>query len=430
MFRYLPEQASEVAPKVDWLNNLITDLSLFFTVAIVGTMLYFAWTRRRRNGVEHETPRIEGSHFLEFLWTAVPTAICIYVAAYGVSIYREIRVVPRDAISINTTARQWAWAFQYENGKKAASEVVVPVNKAVKFVLTSKDVLHSFFIPSMRVKSDAVPGQFTYVSFTPVKTGTYDIFCTEYCGKDHSAMMSKLKVVSEEEYARWLADDSDKIKYKPADAGKTIYNEQGCKSCHTLDGSKLVGPSFKGLYGRGGKLDDGSSYTADENYIKESILNPNARIVEGFAKPSAMPAFQGVLDDDQIGNLIAFVKTLDGSQPVDAPVKLNLPFKKDLSQMSPADRGKILYQEKACVGCHSLDGSKGVGPSYKGLYGKKGKFVDGAEYTADDEYLKTAILKANQNVVEGYVPGLMPQFEGVLTDAQVSDLVEYIKSIK
>ncbi|MCB0334211.1 MAG: cytochrome c oxidase subunit II, partial [Bdellovibrionales bacterium] len=222
MFRYLPEQASEVAPRVDWLNNLITDISLFFTIAICGAMLYFAFRYRKRGGVDHETPQIRGSNLLEVVWTVVPTIICCYIAYYGVMIYKDMIAFHKDAVVINATGRQWTWDFEYENGKKTNSEFAVPVGRPVKLILSSSDVLHSFFIPAMRMKKDAVPGMFTSLSFTPVKTGEYTSFCTEYCGKDHSDMMATLKVLPEAEYERWLNDRTEELRaasMSPVDLG-------------------------------------------------------------------------------------------------------------------------------------------------------------------------------------------------------------------
>lgn len=431
MFRFLPEQASEFAPSVDWLNNLITDISVFFTVAIVGSMIYFAIRYRRRNGVDHETDRIEGSHLLEIIWTAVPTVICIYVAAYGYVIFEDLRAIPNDkeAVVINVQGQKWKWDFEYANGKKTTGEFVVPVNEPIKLIMTSTDVLHSFFVPAMRVKSDVIPKQYTYLWFKPVKTGEYHTFCTEYCGTNHSGMLARLRVVSKAEYERWLADDSEALRMsrmKPSDLGKTLYVQKTCNVCHSLDGSRLVGPSFLKLYGREEEMESGEKITADENYIKNSIINPNAQIVKGYAP--AMPSFSGQLSDDEIHALIAFIKTIDGSAPVAVSAPAAAPAAVD-PNMSPADRGKQIYNTRLCVTCHSLDGSKLVGPSFKGLYGRSGKLADGSAYTADDAYIKNSILKPNAQVVEGYQP-LMPPYEGQLNDEQIADVIEYLKTLK
>lgn len=431
MFRYLPEQASAHAAEMDWLHHLITDIAVFFTAAIVGSMLYFAIRYRKRSGVNHETPRILGSHFLEIVWTVVPTIICIYIAYYGVAIYKDMRAVGPNANIINVTASQWKWDFQYDNGKKLTNETVIPVGESVKYVMQSTDVLHSFFVPAMRVKKDAVPGMYTYLTFTPTKTGEYPIFCTEYCGKDHSAMMAKLKVVSRAEYDRWLADNSAELaaqKMSPVELGRSIYSGKGaCKSCHSLDGSRLVGPSWLKLYQKKGKFSDGSEYSADENYLRESILEPNKHVVEGFA-PNMMPAFAGQLSDAEITGVISFIRTLDGSAPVAAaaaPVAAAV----DTSKMSPPERGKHLFDTKLCVTCHSLDGSKIVGPTFKGLYGRKEKIQGAGEVSVDDSYIKESILNPTAKVVEGYPPA-MPPYQGQLSDAEIADLIEYIKTVK
>lgn len=429
----MPEQASEFAPKVDWINNLITDISVFFTVAIVGAMIYFAIKYRQRNGKDHDTPQIEGSHFFEMVWTIVPTIICIFVAGYGYVVFDEIRSAPTDAMTINVKARSWAWDFEYMRGsekkpKLTTNELIVPVDQPVKLVMTSTDVLHSFFIPAMRVKNDAIPKQYSYLWFKPVKTGEYHVFCTEYCGKDHSQMRAQLKVVSRAEYDRWLNDDSDLLKLSrmnPVDIGKELYTKKGCNACHSLNGNPGVGPSFLKVYGKEEELATGEKVKVDENYIKTSIINPNAQVVKGY-QPQ-MPSFSGQLSDDEIHGIIEFIKTIDGS----AQVEVVAPKKDEaaLAAMSPAERGKAIYAEKGCNACHSLDGTKVLGPSFKGIYGRKGKLVDGSEYEANDAYIKNSILKPQSQVVEGFQP-VMPPFEGQLDDKAIADVIEFMKTVK
>lgn len=429
MFRFLPEQASEFAPKVDWINNLITDISVFFTVAIVGAMIYFAIVYRRRNGVDHETDRIEGSHLLEILWTVVPTIICIFVAAYGFVIYEDLRNIPadKDALVINVQAQKWKWDFEYSNGKKTTGEWVVPVNKPVKLIMTSTDVLHSFFVPAMRVKNDVIPKQYTFLWFKAVKTGEYHTFCTEYCGTNHSSMLANLRVVSQAEYDRWLADDSDALKLsrmKPSDLGKELYVKKGCQACHSLDGSVTAsgGPSFLKLFGKEEELTSGEKVKVDENYIKESINNPGAKVVKGYNP--LMPSFLGQVSDDDIHGIIEFIKTIDGTTKIEvakAPVVAVDP------NMPPADRGKVIYNTRLCATCHSIDGSKLVGPTFKGIYKRSGKLVDGSSYTADDEYIKHSIKEPASQVVEGYAPS-MPQMP--VTDGEIADVIEYMKTLK
>lgn len=422
MFRFLPEQASDFAADVDWIHNIVTDLSLFFTVAIVGAMLYFAIRYRQRDGVDHETPQIHGDNLLEIIWTVVPTLVCIFIAYYGIVFYRTMRTVPDNAMTIDVRAQKWKWEFYYGNGKQS-SDLVVPVGKPIKLVLSSRDVLHSFFLPSMRVKKDAVPGQYTYLWFRPIKTGVYQAFCTEYCGKDHSAMLAKLHVLPEDEFERWVNDRSAEAamaKLGPSERGRALYKEKGCVACHTLDGSPLVGPSFLNVVGRKAKWNDGTEYTADENYIHESILEPNKHVVAGF-QPNMMPSFAGQVSDDDIGALIAFMRTLTGQAVVAKAV--------DTTSMSPADRGKALYQSKACIGCHSIDGSALVGPSFKGLYGTPQKLTDGTTVTADDAYIKESIQQPQAKIVSGYEnKGAMPPMG--LSDDDVKDVIEFMKTLK
>ncbi|MBN8549213.1 MAG: cytochrome c oxidase subunit II [Deltaproteobacteria bacterium] len=423
MFRYLPEQASDFAADIDWIHNLVTDLSVFFTVAIVGAMIYFAIRYRQRDGVDHETPQIHGSNLLEIIWTVVPTLVCIYLAYYGIVFYREMRAVPDGAITIDVRAQKWKWDFYYGNGKQS-SDLVVPVGKPIKLVLSSRDVLHSFFLPSMRVKKDAVPGQYTYLWFRPIKTGEYQAFCTEYCGKDHSAMLAKLYVLPEAEYERWVNDRSVEeamAKLGPTERGKALYKEKACVSCHTLDGSPLVGPTFLNIIGRKEKWTNGVEYTVDENYIHESILEPNKHIVAGY-QPNVMPSFAGQLNDEDINSIIAFMRTLTGK-----PAAAAAPAA-DTSNMTPAERGKALYQAKACIGCHTLDGSPLVGPTFKGLYGTPQKLSDGTTVNADDAFLKESIQQPQAHIIAGYEGKVMPPMG--LSDDETKDLIEFMKTLK
>lgn len=431
MFRYLPEQASSVAPEVDWIHNLITDLSVFFTVAICGAMLYFAFRYKRRDNQDHETPRIEGSNFLEMVWTVIPTLVCIWIGWEGIVIYQRMVEVPKDALEISVQAQKWKWDFEYENGKKTTGEFVVPVGKPVNMIMRSTDVLHSFFIPSMRVKKDVIPGRFTHITFTPVKTGTYHSFCTEYCGTNHSAMLASLRVVSQQEYDRWVNDRSEEeamARLTPEVRGAKLYKDKGCNACHSMGEDKLIGPGFLKLFGKDEALADGTSVKVDENYLEESIKNPNIKIVKGFA-PNQMPAYEGQLSDDELRSLIAFIKALDGVKEIKLDDEPNFDEMEAAADLSPAEKGRKIYETKLCITCHSLDGSKVVGPTFQGIYGKKGKLADGSEYTADDAYLKDSIWKPAAQVVEGYPPA-MPAYEGQLSDEDLNNLIEFMKTLK
>jgi cytochrome c oxidase subunit 2 len=283
----------------------------------------------------------------------------------------------------------------------------------------------------MRSKMDVIPGRYTYEWFRPIKTGDFQVFCTEYCGNDHSRMLARLKVLPKAEFERWLADDSEAKKLasmKPSDRGKEIYAGK-CIACHSLDGTPRVGPSWLKLFGRKGELADGSTYVADENYIRESILNPAAKVVKGYP-PQGMPSFQGQVSDDDITGVIEFIKTLDGSTKVE--VSAPTPKKSAAAAgATPAERGKALINDAGnlCATCHSIDGSKIVGPSFKGLWGRKEKMSDGTEVTVDADYIKESIYKPQAKIVEGYGPVMPAMYEGKLSEQDVNDIIEYLKTL-
>jgi cytochrome c oxidase subunit 2 len=313
---------------------------------------------------------------------------------------------------------------------------VVPVDQPVKLIMTSKDVLHSFFVPVMRTKMDVIPGRYTYEWFRPIKTGDFQVFCTEYCGNEHSKMLARLKVLPKAEFERWLADDSEERKLaslKPSDRGKELYVSKQCVTCHSLDGSPRVGPSWLKSFGKEGKLADGSSYKADENYIRESILYPQKKTVAGYPA-MGMPSYQGQLSDDDITGLIEFIKTVDGSQKVEPAPVLATSKKASAAAAgaSPADRGKALVNDAGnlCATCHSIDGSNMVGPSFKGLWGRKEKLSDGSEVLVDEAYIKESIWKPAAKIVQGYGPVMPAMYEGKLTEENLNDIIEYLKTLQ
>lgn len=436
MLGLLGEQGSDFARKVDYANDVVTIISVLCTVAIVGTMLYFAVVYRQKDGKDHPTPMIEGNNALEVIWTVFPTFVCIWVAYLGYDSFVAMRNVPPGAMEVNVVGKKWQWDFQYANGKTTTGELVVPVDQPVKLVMTSRDVLHSFFVPVMRTKADVIPGRYTYEWFRPIKTGDFQVFCTEYCGDLHSGMRARLKVLPKAEFDMWLADDSDRLKLaaaNPAEKGKDIY-EKNCKTCHSLDGSRVVGPSWLKIIGRQGQLADGSTYVANEDYIKESILYPNNKVVAGYSP--AMPSYQGQLSDEQIEQVIAFMKTLDGSQSAE-PAAITTRKKKPaadtmLAALTPAQRGESLFKDAGnmCSTCHSIDGSRMVGPSFKGLWGSKHKITDGSEVEVNAAYVKESIWKPAAKIVEGYPPAMPAIFEGKLSEDNVNDIIEYMKTLK
>jgi cytochrome c oxidase subunit 2 len=221
-----------------------------------------------------------------------------------------MHIAPKDALEIKVTGQKWFWVFDYPNGANSMNDLVVPVGKPVKLLMSSQDVIHSFFVPDFRVKMDVLPNRYTITWFEALNEGEYEIFCTEYCGKGHSEMLGKVKVLSEEDYAKWLSSAAADIPEGASleEVGAKLYTSKACVTCHSLDGTPGVAPSFLNKFGSQEQLTNGTNILVDENYVRESILNPQAKVVLGFQP--VMPTYQGVLTDRQIDALIAYLKTL------------------------------------------------------------------------------------------------------------------------
>ncbi len=309
---WLPEVASSFAGKVDYIIWFVTVISLVFFILISFFLIYFAIKYRRRNENE-ETPYITGSQILETLWTIIPSILLIVIFAYGFIVFREIRTPPSDTLEINVTGRQWLWQFKYNNGKTTLNELYVPEGKPIKLIMTSEDVIHGFYVPAFRVKQDLMANRYTQLWFTATKTGTYDLFCSQYCGTGHSAMLGKVIVMVPEEYEKWEKGEGEKKEnvagVSPAERGKQLYTQRGCNACHSIDGSRVLGPTFKGMVGRKETFEDGKEYTVDENYIHQCITEPQTIKVKGFPA-GVMPSFKGVVSDEEISAIIAYMKTL------------------------------------------------------------------------------------------------------------------------
>ncbi len=304
---FMPPQATQIAHDVDELYSFLLYASLISCILLLGGMMYFVFKYKRKEG--RKSAYISHSTILEFLWSFIPFVIFIIVFVWGAIIYWDMRNPPSDSFEVHVFAKKWQWEFKYKSGKNSFSEMVVPIDKPVKLIMTSEDVIHSFFVPSFRIKQDVVPGRYTSLWFQANKKGVFQVFCTEFCGVGHSMMLAKIKVVSNQEFEEWLQkSDGDEPK-SLADQGKALYISKACIGCHSTDGSPRVGPTLKGLLGAKKYFVDGSSSVADESYIRESILNANAKIVKGFTK-GQMPIFQGQLKDQEVTALIEFIKGL------------------------------------------------------------------------------------------------------------------------
>jgi cytochrome c oxidase subunit II len=306
----MPPQGTAISGQVDKLYEFLLIASLISSIILIGGMIYFALKYKRKTDND-KTAYITHNTFLEFLWSFIPLVIFMISFVWGWIVFHRIRNIPENALEVNVRAKQWSWDFLYKSGKKVGGEFYVPVNTPVKLIMTSEDVLHSFYIPSMRIKQDVIPGRYTSLWFNADKLGDYHIFCTEYCGAAHSAMLAKMKVVSQAEYEKWLQENDDAL--SPLQRGQKNYMSLGCVACHSVDGKPATGPTWKGIFGTQRALADGSSVLADENYLRESILNAQAKIVKGFGgngMPSVMPPYQGQLSEDQVLGLIEYIKSL------------------------------------------------------------------------------------------------------------------------
>jgi cytochrome c oxidase subunit 2 len=300
-----PTQLISTTEAIDPVFMFIFVACLLLLLGITLAMTVFV-VRYHRSRAPQPTSQVESSLWLEIVWTVLPTVLVLAMFWYGWKEYLILRTVPKGAIEVTATARMWSWEFSYANGKKNP-KLYVPVGKPVKVNLVATDVIHGFFLPAFRVKRDVVPGMTNHVWFVADKSGSYDLFCSQYCGTGHSAMITTVEAVPEAEFAAWLAQGAEGSAAGKVD-GKKLAQEKGCVGCHSLDGSPGVGPSFKGIMGRSETvLTKGAerSITVDEAYLRLSILEPNADVVKGF--PPIMPAF-GDLSKDELTALVEYLK--------------------------------------------------------------------------------------------------------------------------
>lgn len=418
-------------------------VNLFMAYALVR----FRYRPDRRAKYEPENKKLE-------LWlTGLTTVGIVIMLAPGLIVLADFVHAPKDAAVIEAVAKQWQWSFRFPgkdgilgnskpqlisfqnpfglnpddpNGQDDvlinSSELHLPVDKPVQVLLRSKDVLHDFYVPHFRVKMDAVPGIITSLWFTPTKIGRFDIACAEYCGIGHHTMRGAVFVEDEAGFQNWLdaqptfAQSSAKQSASTASTlavqGRQFAEEKGCLGCHSIDGSASTGPTWKGLYGKTEKLIDGTTIKVDAAYLKESILNPNASVIEGYS--AIMPPYQ--LSDAEIDALIAFTKSLSSSNQ-----------EADTNEDQLISQGKHLVEAQGCLGCHSLDGSSGAGPTWKGLFGKTETLSNNSAVLVDEAYLKDAILNPNATVVKGFAP-MMPAYP--LNDEQLNAIIAYTKTIQ
>jgi cytochrome c oxidase subunit 2 len=426
-------------------------ISGIFFIAITVFMAVAVMRYRHKEGAKaHYQPE---SKKLE-LWLIIVTSIGIAaMLAPGLVVYNDFIQVPKNAYELEVVAQQWQWAFRFagQDGKLGISdikfvdsanplgldpkdpagqddvliksnEVRLPLDQPVKVLLRSKDVLHNFYVPQIRSKMDMVPGMVSHFWFTPTKTGKYEVLCAEFCGVGHYNMRGHMIVEERDAFNQWLSSQPTFAQTlttaaKPSrdsvlEKGRLLVENLGCTACHSQDGSASLGPGWKGLYGRTEPLADGTSVQVDEAYLKESILDPKARLVQGY--PPVMVAY--TLNDDELGAIVALIKSL-GAEP-------------SASEASgPGDdlaaQGQRLAESLGCLACHSVDGSKGVGPSWQGLYGETVTLADGTTIKADEGYIKDSVLNPGAKIVKGYA-AVMPPFAP--SDEELNALIAFIKS--
>ena len=306
---WMPLDASVTAHDIDWLYMFMIYGSTIFAAVIFAAMVYFVKTYRAKSRAANENaePSSEHNTTLEITWSIIPLFICVALFVWGFQGFVSLRTPPKGSLEIQATGQKWKWLFDYPHGAEDALHV--PVNRPVRILIHSVDVLHSLYLPNFRVKMDAIPGRFTDLWFQATVVGDFPIFCAEYCGTSHSDMLAHVIVHPPGDYEKWLAEQKRKMEDIPLpELGKLLYSKQGCSTCHSTDGSKLIGPSWKGAFGRTEHFTDGTSAAVDENYIRQSIMDPQAKIVDTF--PPSMPTYQGKLSDRQLSGIIEYIKSL------------------------------------------------------------------------------------------------------------------------
>jgi cytochrome c oxidase subunit 2 len=307
-FPLFPEQASTIANGVDSLYLFLVGISVFFSILIFTLIFCFAIIYRRKS--ESERPKaIHGSISLELFWSGVPLVICMIFFGWGASLYFSNSRPPDDAMEVLVVGKQWMWKLQHPEGRREINELHVPIGRPVRLVMTSEDVIHSFFVPAFRTKMDVLPGRYSTIWFEATKVGEYHLFCAEYCGTEHSRMGGKVVVMDSVDYERWISGEGSGETM--AQRGERLFTEMRCDTCHQPQGTGR-GPSLEGIFGSVVALENGQSVTADESYIRESILNPEAKVVAGF-RP-VMPTFQGQVNEEQLLQIIAYLKTLGAQE--------------------------------------------------------------------------------------------------------------------
>ncbi len=303
---WLPDAMSSVAGEVDALFNFVLITSTILFAAVVISTVYLVIRFRRRSD-EYVPEPVRESKLLEAVWIILPTVLTMIIFTWGFKVFVTLNTPPPDSYDITVRGKQWFWEFEYAEGVTVANDLYVPVGRPIKLLMSSDDVLHSFFVPEFRIKHDVIPNRYTSVWFEATEVGDYRIYCTEYCGQQHSSMIGTVRVVTQEEFDDWLDQQNQDL--PPVELGARLVTQYNCQICHATDGNRIVGPPVNGLFESTREFDDGTTGVADDNYIRESIVTPGAKVVAGY--PNAMPATFGSLSTRQIDGLVAYLKSLE-----------------------------------------------------------------------------------------------------------------------
>jgi cytochrome c oxidase subunit 2 len=336
-FPLWPEQASTLAGHVDALYIFLLLITGGMAALVFACLIYFAARYRYRPGVPAE--QIEGSTPLEVTWSVIPFLVFMVIFAWGAVVFFKERTPPADSTEVYVVAKQWMWKLEHAEGQREINELHVPVGRDVKLIMTSQDVIHSFYIPAFRIKQDVLPGRYTVEWFKATKPGVYHLFCAEYCGTQHSGMVGNIVVQDPAQYQAWMNNGTT----GPLSAsGEKVFAELGCATCHRTDvqGSDVHGrgPNLQGVFGHPVQLEDGRTVTADENYVRESILDPGSKRLKGFQP--IMPTFQGLVTEEQVNALVAYIKSISQDKTAEG-------MKVGASAAVPDNPGENTAQAKA-----------------------------------------------------------------------------------
>lgn len=432
---WLPPQGSSVAPEVDWAFNFVFYVSLFFFALIVGLMVLFVIRYRRRKGyVPKDAPK---SHLgVELVWTAIPFVVVAAIFWVGFETFLDMATPPDENYEISVVAQKWFWTFEYPNGH-VDGELHVPVDRSVLLTLRSEEpegqsaVIHSFFVPEFRVKMDVVPGRYNKTWFKATRPGTYVLLCTEYCGTGHSDMITNVVVHEPGGYEKWLREAGDRL--SPLLKPREITDGPGLAARLRAGGAPVIewaaaqlAPGTKAL------LDGWDGASALPDGLLEGIVADLNAVLAGEAPIFEEERFRGVDLAPETGTLLAKAGDLAGEQLTELNRFLLSDAFPDYMARGPdfVEAGRYIYERKGgCRSCHSTDGSPNTGPSLLGIYGQTHPLKDGGRAVVTDEYIRESILNPQAKIVAGY-EGVMPTYQGRLTDREIAALIAFIKSLR